>query len=109
MTATYRKLLGVWAALIVLMLATWASSYVPLGIWNGFINMAIAAIKVILVALFFMHLKTGTGLVRLLAATAFFALTLLFTLSGSDYATRTIYPAPWQVPRQLPGPVLATP
>ena len=106
-TRAYRRLLGVWVALILLLLATWGSSYEPLGVWNGIVNIAIAAIKALLVALFFMHLKGSTALIRLFAVTALFALTLLFTLSGSDYMTRTIYRAPWQVPQQLPGPKLA--
>jgi cytochrome c oxidase subunit IV len=104
---TYRRLVGVWLALILLLLATWGSAYLKLGAWNGVVNMIIATVKVLLVALFFMHLKSGTALIRLFAVIALFALTLLFTLSGSDYATRTAYRASWQVPQQLPGPTIA--
>ena len=107
MNSRYRPLIGVWIALILLLLASWGSAYLDLGVWNGAVNLTIAAIKVLLIAVFFMHLKAATGLIRLFAVTAFFALTLLFTLSGSDYATRTIYPAPWQIPQQSPGATFA--
>jgi len=34
----------------------------------------------------------------LFSVVALFALAILFGLSGTDYATRTIHPAPWVAP-----------
>jgi len=90
--------LWVWLALMALLALTCASAFVKLGIWNGIANLAIAAVKVALVGVFFMHLRTEHGLIRLCAAVALFMLALLFGISSADYATRTMYRAPWQAP-----------
>lgn len=97
----YRRNLAVWAALLLLLATTTGSAFVPLGVWNGIANLAIAALKALLVAVFFMHLRHAGGIVRLAAAIALFMLTLLFGLSSTDYLTRSLYSASWQVPRQL--------
>jgi cytochrome c oxidase subunit 4 len=96
----YRRSILVWAALMALLLLTFGSAYLKLGVWNGVINMGIAVAKALLVAVFFMHLKSGTALLRIVAAAALLALALLFGLSGADYATREVQRAPWQTPPQ---------
>lgn len=100
--AAYRRCALVWIALMALLALTCGSAFVHLGAWNGVVNLAIAAIKVLLVALFFMHLDSGSALIRIYAATALFALSLLFSLSLGDYATRTLHTAPFQTPHQAP-------
>ncbi len=94
----YRRSMLVWAALMVLLLLTFGSAYLKLGAWNSAINLAIAVAKALLVALFFMHLRRGSNLVRIFAVTALVTLALLFGLSHADYATRGIHWAPWQTP-----------
>jgi cytochrome c oxidase subunit 4 len=94
----FRRALGVWLALLALLAVTVGSAYVPMGIWNGVANLVIAAIKAALVALFFMHLRSGQPVLRLVAAAGFFTLALLVGLSLADYATRARYDAPWQTP-----------
>ncbi|MGE5523821.1 MAG: cytochrome C oxidase subunit IV family protein [Rhodospirillaceae bacterium] len=94
----YRRCAAVWLALIALLAVTCASAFLDLGPWNSIANLGIAAVKVLLVALFFMHLKTGSALIRIYAVTAVFALSLLFALSFTDYETRVVYHAPWQQP-----------
>ena len=42
--------------------------------------------------------QVGSALIVLFALVALFALAILFGLSGADYATRTIHPAPWVAP-----------
>ncbi|WP_245549314.1 cytochrome C oxidase subunit IV family protein [Noviherbaspirillum massiliense] len=96
-----KRYLLVWVCLMVLLMLTCGSAFLHLGAWNSIINLAIAVVKALLIALFFMHLRSSRALVRLLAVTALATLALLFVLSGSDYATRTLYPAPWQSPQQL--------
>jgi cytochrome c oxidase subunit 4 len=84
-----------WIGLMILLALTAASSYLPMGAWNTAINMGISAAKALLIALFFMHLRHAGALLRIAALTGLLWLALLFGLSWSDYATRTISPAPW--------------
>ncbi|WP_168204797.1 cytochrome C oxidase subunit IV family protein [Noviherbaspirillum sp. UKPF54] len=102
---TIRNSLLVWAALIVLLLITFGSAYLKLGAWNSVLNLAIAAVKAALVAVFFMHLRGAPALLRIAASAAILTLALLFGLSQADYATRTLHGAPWQSPpvRQTGG------
>lgn len=62
--------------------------------------LAIAAVKVLLVALFFMHLTTSSAVIRVYAVTALFALGLLFGLTLTDYRTRDLHAAAYQQPHQ---------
>ena len=86
----------VWIALMLLLALTTGSAFLGMGIWNSVANLGIAMIKAILVGIFFMHLKTARGVVRICIGVALLTLALLFAVSGSDYATREEYPAPWQ-------------
>jgi cytochrome c oxidase subunit 4 len=87
-----------WVALMALLIATFVLAHFRLGMWNPVAALAIAAAKAVLVALFFMHLKRSSALVVLFALVALFALAILFGLGSTDYATRTIHPAPWMAP-----------
>ena len=53
----------VYAALVVLTVATVLVSYVNLGLMNVIVALMIASVKASLVALFFMHLKSEDRLV----------------------------------------------
>jgi cytochrome c oxidase subunit 4 len=101
MSKEIKRFVIVWLCLMVLLGLTFGSAFLHLGAWNSVINLVIAAIKALLVVLFFMHLKSAQGLVRICAVTALFTLGLLFLLSASDYFTRVIYPAPVQVQQQV--------
>jgi len=87
-----------WAALLVLLALTFALAHLRLGAFNPVASLVIAAVKAALVALFFMHLRRGRALLVLFALVAPFALAILFTLSGADYITREVHPAPWVAP-----------
>jgi cytochrome c oxidase subunit IV len=102
MRREYRRLLWTWLALMVLLGLTFGSAWLRMGMWNNIVNLAIAAIKAGLVGMIFMRLVSERALIRLCAATALFTLALLFAISSSDYATRTVYRAPWQA---LPTPM----
>jgi cytochrome c oxidase subunit 4 len=104
----YRRAAWIWIALMVLLASTWGSAYVKLGTWNAVINFTIATAKVLLVALFFMHLRTAAAVTRLVAVTALFMLGILFALSLADYATRGTYRAPWQLTASPPSHNLQT-
>ena len=83
-----------WLALMGLLALTTASSYVPMGAWNTVANMGISCAKGVLIALFFMHLRGASGLLRIAAITGLLWLALLFGLSWTDLATRPSAPAP---------------
>jgi cytochrome c oxidase subunit IV len=89
------RLFLTWLGLMVCLALTLGSSYIPMGPWNSVANMAISCTKAILIALFFMHLVRAGALLRIAAVTALVFLAILFGLSGTDYATRGISPAPW--------------
>ena len=78
----------VWLALIGLLVLTLGSAYLRLGWANGAINLVIAFVKALLVMIFFMHLRSGHPLLRIVAAAGFFWLTLLIGLAFTDFASR---------------------
>ena len=84
-----------WLGLMLCLALTVGSSYVPMGAWNSVTNMAISCAKALLIAMFFMHLRGAGALLRIAAVVGLVWLALLFGLSGSDFGTRTISPAPW--------------
>jgi cytochrome c oxidase subunit IV len=89
--------LGVFFALMVgTALTTWIA-YIDLGKWNTVVALVIAFCKMILVVLFFMHVKYATGLTRVVIIAGFFWLAIMITLSCSDELTRAweIVPQGW--------------
>jgi cytochrome c oxidase subunit 4 len=82
------KALGIWLLLLVLALITAGSAYIPLGAGNAAVNVAVATIKTLLVAVYFMHLREPYPVPRLACIVALVLVAILFTLSGIDYATR---------------------
>ena len=84
-----------WLALMILLAATLASSYIPMGPWNSVANTGISCAKAILIAAFFMHLRHAGALMRIAAVTGILWLVILFGLSSTDFATRASSPAPW--------------
>jgi cytochrome c oxidase subunit 4 len=99
-----RRLALAWLALIVLMLASLASAYVPLGIGNAVAGLAIAALKSAIVVALFMRLAEASAMIRIVAVIAVAFWLLLAGLSGVDYATRPGEPAPFQKPAQVHTP-----
>jgi len=86
-------------ALLVLTAATTGVAYIDLGVFNTVVALAIAVIKMLLVILFFMHVKYHKGLTRIAIICAFFWLGIMMTLTLSDELTRTweMNPSPWSV------------
>ena len=75
-------------ALMLLLALTWSIGYVDLGMFNVIIALAIAIIKALLVALFFMHIKGSSRLLRLAATVGVIWLLIMLSLTLSDYFTR---------------------
>lgn len=57
-----RVLLAVFAALLVLTAVTVAVSYFDFGVFNLFVALAVATLKAVLVAMWFMHLRYESGM-----------------------------------------------
>ena len=98
MERAIRPLILTWLALLVLLALTAGAAWLRLGWINTAIGLAVALVKALLVALVFMRLRRAHGLLRLAALAGVATLALLFILSGTDYATRTDVPAPFQQP-----------
>lgn len=78
----------VWAALCVLLAATCALAYVPMGAANLAVSLVIAAAKAALVGVVFMRLFENNPLNRLAAAAGPIWIFVMFLLLFSDYVTR---------------------
>jgi cytochrome c oxidase subunit 4 len=79
---------AVFAALIVGTGLTVGVAFVDLGALNNVLMLGIAMIKALLVILFFMHVRWGTRLTWVVAASGFVWLLILFGITMSDYLTR---------------------
>ena len=77
-----------WAALCLLLAATFVLAYVPLGSFNPVVSLSIAAVKVLVIAFVFMGLRHDSALVRLASATGFVWLIFLFALTFTDHLSR---------------------
>ncbi len=78
----------VFLGLLVLTAVTTAVAYVDLGHFSVVVALAIAVIKMLLVALFFMHLRHSTILTRITVLGGLLWLAILIGLSMSDFASR---------------------
>ena len=98
----------VFGCLIVLTGLTTLAAYVDLDAalgtkiipMNTVVALAIAFCKASLVALFFMHVKYSSHLVKLVVLAGLFWLAILIALTMSDYRTRNLHipnpPQSWQ-------------
>ena len=79
---------AVFAALIILALATTGLAYLDLGRANTVLAMTIAVTKAVLVVLYFMHVRYGTRLTWVFAGAGFCWLAIMLGLTLSDYLSR---------------------
>lgn len=80
--------LGVYLALMVLLAATIVCAQLDLGEGNTFAALGIAVLKMILVILFFMHVRHNAKLVWVFVISAFLWLSILLCLTMTDYSSR---------------------
>ena len=90
-TSTY---LGVFFALMILLVLTLVAAAVDLGPLNLPIALAIAFLKAGIIVLYFMHVKFNSRLVQVFAGAAIIWLLIMFILTLADYATRGWLPVP---------------
>jgi len=84
-----RIYLVVWAALMALMILTAGLSRVNLGEWSTVVALVIAAIKALLVILFFMHVRyENQKIAWVFVIAGFFWLGILLALTMTDYMSR---------------------
>ena len=81
--------IAVFLSLMALTALTTGVAYIDLGAWNTVVALAIAVVKMLLVVLFFMHVKyTHERLTPMVIVSAIFFLGLLLSLSMTDYLSR---------------------
>ncbi|HUI55599.1 MAG TPA: cytochrome C oxidase subunit IV family protein [Bryobacteraceae bacterium] len=78
----------VFAALIIATIVTTAVAFVDLGPFSVVVALVIAVCKMLLVALFFMHVRHSTRLTRLVVMGGLLWLFLLILLTLGDVVTR---------------------
>ncbi|MGD0363590.1 MAG: cytochrome C oxidase subunit IV family protein [Bryobacteraceae bacterium] len=84
----------VFLSLLVLTFATTLVATIDLGPLNVVVALFIAVVKMMLVALFFMHLRHSTILMKVVVGGGMLWLAILLVLSFSDFATRGWLPVP---------------
>ena len=78
-----------WLALVLLLAATTALAYAPLGRLSLPVALMIAAGKAGIILALFMELAKASGLVRIIAVAGFFWLGLQIGMPAIDYLSRT--------------------
>jgi cytochrome c oxidase subunit IV len=84
-TTTY---VMVFVALLLLTGLTTGVAYVDLGVFNTVAALAIAVTKMLLVVLFFMHVKYASGMTRLVIIAGIFWLAIMITFTLADELSR---------------------
>ena len=84
----------VFVVLLVLTFATTMIATIDLGPFNVVAALTIAAVKMMLVALFFMHLRHSTILMKVVVGGGLRWLGILLVLSLADFSTRGWLPVP---------------
>ena len=78
----------IWATLMLLLVLTWGAAQVNLGQLNVVAALTIAVVKMLLVILFFMHVRHSSRLTWIFVAAGFIWLLIMLDLTLSDYVTR---------------------
>jgi cytochrome c oxidase subunit 4 len=84
----------VFLSLLLLTGATTVVATIDLGAFNVVMALFIAVVKMMLVALFFMHLRHSTILTKVVVGGGMLWLGILLVMSFSDFATRGWLPVP---------------
>jgi len=100
-----RVYVGIFLALLVLTALTTGVAFVNLGPWNTVVALAIAVAKMMLVVLFFMHVRSSSSLTRIVILAGFFWLAILIAFTLTDVSTRYWSPTPqgWTAPAPAPA------
>src|SRR5579862_6095791 len=80
--------IAVWLTLLVLTGVTSGVAFIDLGPFNTVVALVIAVVKMLLVILFFMHVRYSSNLTKIVVLAGFFWLVILLSLTLSDFLTR---------------------
>ncbi|HVV01107.1 MAG TPA: cytochrome C oxidase subunit IV family protein [Verrucomicrobiae bacterium] len=80
----------VWVGLLALLLLTWGIAQVHLGIWNLPVALTIAVLKMLLVILFFMHVRHSSKVTWVFVAAGFIWFAIMIDLTMTDFVTRRL-------------------
>jgi cytochrome c oxidase subunit IV len=86
--APVRLYLAVFGILIAGTILTVVAASFDLGPMNNIVMLTIACFKATAVVLYFMHVRWGTRLTWVVAASGFFWLLIMFTFTMTDYMSR---------------------
>ncbi len=89
-----RTYVTVFLCLLALTALTTGVAFIDLGAMNTVAALAIAVVKMLLVVLFFMHIKYSSGLTRVVILSGIFFLALLLSFTLADMFTRQWTPTP---------------
>jgi len=89
-----RVYITIFLCLMVLTATTVFVATVDLGAFNTLVAITIAVIKMLLVVIFFMHVRHASALTRVMIAAGFIWLLLLMAFTLADTGTRNIPPQP---------------
>jgi cytochrome c oxidase subunit IV len=79
---------AVFVALLVLLFATVGAAHLPLGPFHFPTAMTIAAVKAVLIVVYFMHVKYSHRLTAVIAVASFLWLGIMIALTLTDYLSR---------------------
>jgi cytochrome c oxidase subunit 4 len=79
----------VWIVLLLLTALTTGVAYIDLGPFSVVVALTIAVCKMLLVALFFMHVRHSAKLTKLVVLGGLLWLAILLSLTMADFATRS--------------------
>jgi len=91
-TISKKSLYGIWLALLLLLFLTWGLSQFDLHHFNVVAALSIAVVKMLLVILFFMHVKYKPPVTWIFVAAGFIWLLIMIDLTLGDYMTRGSVP-----------------
>jgi len=89
-----RVYVAIWAILVFFTFTTAAVAFIDMGPFNIVVALTIAVIKMLLVIIWFMHVKQADNLTRLFVVAGFFWMAILIFVTLSDYHTREWLPLP---------------
>ncbi|MGH9735718.1 MAG: cytochrome C oxidase subunit IV family protein [Candidatus Acidiferrales bacterium] len=87
----------IWITLLIFTGLTTGIAYIDLGVFNTVVALLIAGIKMMLVVLFFMHVRWTTGMPRIVMVAAVFWLGIMMAFTLADEISRgwTPFGHPW--------------
>jgi cytochrome c oxidase subunit IV len=84
----------IWASLMLLLFITWGVAQLNLGRFNAIAALTIAVTKMLLVILYFMHVRYSERRTWIFVAAGFIWLLIMIDLTLGDYLTRVMSHTP---------------